>query len=102
MCLPTNLKEPKMDNSFTSISALLDHGNNGFIGFGYGQIKSSAEYFAKAHGCEWAKKYPSTQEAEILRRKIRNIVISKTPENHSNKDVVWKRFRQYALEYCGQ
>jgi hypothetical protein len=88
-----------MDKSFGSISALLDQGSNGFVGFGYGQIKSAAESFAKAYGCEWAKKYPSTQEAVILRGRIRDFVISKTPDNHSNKDVVWQRFRRYALDY---
>jgi hypothetical protein len=91
-----------MDDPFTSVSALLDHGGNRLIGFGYKQIKFSAEFAAKTYGCEWARKHPSTYEAEILRRKIRAIVISKTPSSHSNKDVVWQRFRQYALKYCGQ
>ena len=91
-----------MDNPLTSVSNLLDHGSNGFVGFGYKQIKFSAEYVAKTYGCEWAKKYPATEEAEILRKKIRAVVISKTPSTHSNKDVVWQRFRQYALKYCGQ
>jgi hypothetical protein len=91
-----------MDDPLTSVSALLDHGDNGLISFGYKQIKLSAEFAAKTYGCDWARKQPSTHEAEILKRKIRAIVISKTPSAHSNKDVVWQRFRQYALKYYGQ
>jgi len=90
-----------MDNSLDTINELLDHGNNGFVGFGYKQIKCSAEIAAQQYGCEWAKKYPSTQEAIELKENIRRIVLSQTPSTHSNKDVVWQRFRQYALKYCG-
>lgn len=91
-----------MDDPFTSVSALLEHGSNRLVGFGYKQIKLSAEFVAKTYGCDWARKYPPTHDAEILKRKIRAIVISQTPSAHSNKDVVWQRFRQYALRYCGQ
>jgi hypothetical protein len=88
-----------MDNSLDSICALLGHGSNNYIGFGHGQIKSAAELAAQRYGCEWAKKHPSNQEAIILRRRIRDTVMSHTPKNHSNRDVVWQRFRLYALDY---
>jgi hypothetical protein len=91
-----------MENSLQTINELLDHGKNGFVGFGYKQIKFSAEVAAQQYGCEWAKKYPSTQDAIELREKIRRIVLSQTPSTHSNRDVVWQRFRQYALNHCGK
>lgn len=91
-----------MDNSFSTINELLDPGKNGFVGFGYKQLKTSAELAAQEYGCEWAMKYPSTQEAIEIKEKIRRIVLSQTPSTHSNKDVVWQRFRQYALKYCGK
>ncbi len=90
-----------MENSFSTINELLDPGKNCFVGFGYKQIKLSAELAAKQYGCEWAKKYPSTPEMIELKEKIRRIVLSQTPSTHSNRDVVWQRFRQYALKYCG-
>ena len=91
-----------MDNSFSTINELLDPGKNGFLGFGYKQLKTSAELAAQEYGCEWAMKYPSTQEAIEIKEKLRRIVLSQTPSTHSNKDVVWQRFRQYALKYCGK
>jgi hypothetical protein len=91
-----------MENSLNTINELLDPGKNGFVGFGYKQIRSSAELAAQKYGCEWAKKYPPTQEMIELKEKIRRIVLSQTPRTHSNKDVVWQRFRQYALKYCGK
>ena len=91
-----------MDNSFSTINELLDPGKNGFVGFGYKQLKTSAELAAKEYGCEWAMKYPSTQEAIEIKEKLRRIVLSQTPSTHSNKDVVLQRFRQYALKYCGK
>ncbi len=91
-----------MDDASNTIRELLDSNNKGLIGFGSRQIKCSAEQAAKIYGCEWAKKFPATQEAFILKQNIRAMVMSNTPSNHSNKDVVWQRFRQYALKFCGQ
>lgn len=91
-----------MDNSFSTINGLLDPGKNGFVGFGYKQLKTAAELAAQEYGCEWAMKFPSTQEAIELKEKLRRIVFSQTPSTHSNKDVVWQRFRQYALKFCGK
>lgn len=85
-----------------TIGELLDDSNKGLIGFGYRQIKCSAEEAAKFHGCEWAKKYPATAEAIQLRQRLRDLVLSYVPKTHSNRDVVWQRYRQYALKYCGQ
>ena len=59
-----------MDNSFKTINELLDPGRNGFFGFEYKQIKSSAELAAQKYGCEWAQKYPLTQEAIELKEKL--------------------------------
>lgn len=91
-----------MDNSLSTINELLDPGKNGFLGFGYKQLKTSAELAAQEYGCEWAMKYPSTQEAIEIKEKLRRFVVSQTPSTDSNKDVVWQRFRQYALKYCGK
>lgn len=88
-----------MENSFDTINELLEPGKNGFVGFGYKQLKNSAELAAQEYGCEWAMKHPTTQESIELKEKLRRIVLSKTPSTHSNKDVVWQRFRQYALKY---
>jgi len=91
-----------MDYASNNISSLIDFNHKGLVGFGYGQIKFSAEQAALQYGCEWAKKYPRTREAFELRHQIRSIVMSHVPSDHSNKDVVWQRFRQYALKFCGQ
>lgn len=91
-----------MNDQKNAIGELLDSNNKGFIGFGDRQIKCSAEEAAKLYGCEWAKKYPATREAFELRSKIRDLVMSHVPSNHSNKDVVWQRYRQYALKFCSQ
>lgn len=91
-----------MENAFSTISDLLNPGKSGLVGFGYKQLKASAELAAQEYGCEWAMKHPITQEAIELNKKFRRIVLSQTPSTHSNKYVVWQRFRQYALKYCGK
>ena len=96
-----NLRGKIMNAPAKSIGELLDDSNKGLIGFGYRQIKSSAEEAAKLHGCEWAKKYPATAEAIQLRQRLRDLVLSYVPKTHSNRDVVWQRYRQYALKFCG-
>lgn len=71
----------------------------GFVGFAHGQLKQAAQIAAAVYGCDWAQKDPVTLESIELKRKLRNMVITSTPSGHSNKDVVWQRFRQYALKY---
>lgn len=90
-----------MNYTSDAISELLDSNNKGLIGFGYRQIKCSAEQAARQYGCEWAKRFPTTSEAAILKQQLRDLVMSHVPSNHSNKDVVWQRYRQYALKFCG-
>jgi hypothetical protein len=99
--LTTHMRYTIVENTLNAINELLDHGKNGFLGFGHGQIKSSAELAAQKYGCEWAERYPSTKEAIQLREKLRIIVISQTPSTHSNRDMVWQRFRLYALKHYG-
>ena len=89
-----------MEQSLISINNRLDPGVTGFVRFRYNQIKLSAELAAQKFGCEWAEKFPQTQEMIELKEKIRRIVLSQTPDSHSNRDVVWQRFRKYALNYC--
>lgn len=91
-----------MNPSKSEISRMLGADGKGFSGFGYRQIKSSAELAAKLFGCEWARKIPSTPEATALKQEMRDLVMSQVPQGHSNKDVVWQRYRQYALNACGQ
>ena len=91
-----------MDDLHENLDELFDPRNTGFVGFGYKEIKSSAELAAQRYGCEWAKKFPSTKEARQLKGRIRRIVYLKTPVGHSNKYVVWQRYRQYALEFSGE
>ncbi len=71
----------------------------GPVGFGHGQLKYSAEIAASLYGCEWAYKNPSSFESNKLRQRLRDLVLSNTPIGHSNKDVVWQRFRQYAIKF---
>ena len=71
----------------------------GPIGFGHGQLKYSAEIAASLYGCEWAYKNPSSLESIKLRRRLRDMVMASTPHGHSNRDVVWQRFRQYAIQF---
>lgn len=72
------------------------------IGFGHGQLKYSAEIAASLYGCEWAYKNPKSLVSIKLRRRLRDLVLSSTPAGHSNKDVVWQRFRQYAIQFCSE
>jgi len=72
------------------------------VGFGHGQLKYSAEIAASLYGCEWAYKNPKSLESNKLRRRLRDLVLSNTPAGHSNKDVVWQRFRQYAIKSCSE
>jgi len=72
----------------------------GPVGFGYGQLKYAAEIAAKLYGCEWAYKNPRSLESKKLRQRLRYLVLSNIPAGHSNKDVVWQRFRQYVIKYA--
>lgn len=74
----------------------------GPVGFGHGQLKYSAEIAASLYGCEWAYKNPRSLESIKLRRRLRDLVLSFTPAGHSNKDVVWQRFRKYAIQFCSE
>ena len=74
----------------------------GPVGFGHGQLKYSAEIAASLYGCEWAYRNPKSLESIKLRRRLRDLVFSNTPAGHSNRDVVWQRFRQYAIQYCSE
>ena len=71
----------------------------GPVGFGHGQIKYSAEIAVSLYGCEWAYKNPKSLESIKLKQYLRDLVISNIPAGHSNKDVVWQRFRQYAIQF---
>jgi hypothetical protein len=73
--------------------------NFGPVGFGHGQLKYSAEIAASLYGCEWANKNPSSLENINLKIRLRDLVLSNTPVGHSNRDVVWQRFRQYAIRF---
>ena len=74
----------------------------GHVGFGHGQLKYSAAIAASLYGCEWAYKNPKSLESTKLKRRLRDLVLSNTPAGHSNKDVVWQRFRQYAIQFCSE
>ena len=65
---------------------------------GYGGLKHAAEMATSIYGCDWAHKYPVTLEALDIKNKLRILVISNISKDHSNKDVVWQRFRKYALQ----
>jgi len=62
-------------------------------------LKYSAQIAASLYGCEWANKNPSSLESIKLRRRLRDMVMASTPTGHSNRDVVWQRFRQYAIQF---
>ncbi len=80
----------------------LDTRGVGPVGFAHGQLKYSAEIAANLYGCEWAHKHPNSLESIKLKQRLRDMVFSNTPAGHSNKDVVWQRFRQYAIQYCSK
>jgi len=74
----------------------------GPVGIAHGQLNYSAEIAASLYGCEWAYKNPKSLESIKLKLRLRDLVLSNTPAGHSNKDVVWQRFRQYAIQYCSE
>jgi len=41
-------------------------------------------------------------ESIKLRQRLRDLVMASTPATHSNRDVVWQRFRQYAIKSCAE
>jgi len=74
----------------------------GYVGFGYRQLKYAAFIAARLYGDDWAYKNPSSLESIKLRQRLRDMVMASTPATHSNRDVVWQRFRQYALKSCAE
>jgi hypothetical protein len=74
----------------------------GYIGFGYRQLKYAAFIAARLYGDDWAYKNPSSLESIKLRQRLRDLVMASTPATHSNRDVVWQRFRQYAIKSCAE
>ena len=72
----------------------------GPVGFGYGQLKYAAFIAARLYGDDWAYKSPSSLESIKLKQRLRDMVLASTPPGHSNRDVVWQRFRQYAIKSC--
>ena len=72
------------------------------VGFGHGQLKYSAEIAARLYGCEWAYKNPKSLESIKLKQRIRDLVFANIPLGHSNRDVVWQRFKQYAIKSCSE
>ena len=71
----------------------------GYVGFGYRQLKYAAFIAARLYGDDWAYKNPSSLESIKLRQRLRDMVMASTPPGHSNRDVVWQRFRQYAIQF---
>ena len=74
----------------------------GYVGFGYRQLKYAAFIAARLYGDDWAYKNPSSIESIKLRQRLRDLVMASTPATHSNRDVVWQRFRQYAIKSCSE
>jgi hypothetical protein len=74
----------------------------GYVGFGYRQLKYAAFIAARLYGDDWAYKNPSSLESIKLRQRLRDLVMASTPATHSNRDVVWQRFRQYAIKSCAE
>ena len=72
----------------------------GYVGFGYRQLKYAAFIASRLYGDDWAYKNPSSLESIKLRQRLRDMVMASTPATHSNRDVVWQRFRQYAIKSC--
>ncbi len=80
-----------------AIENALDVSQKGSMGFGYGQLKRAAIIAAQQYGTDWARKAPPSRDAFHLRQQLRQIVLTSIHETHSNKDVVWQRFCNYAL-----
>ncbi len=74
-------------------------GEQRYLGFGYRQLKDAACIAAQLYGSRWACKNPISIEDVHLSKQLRNLVMASIPNGHSNRDVVWQRFKQYALEY---
>ena len=69
-----------------------------YLGFGYRQLKDAACVAAQIYGSRWAYKYPEAIEDIYLSKQLRNLVMASIPKGHSNRDVVWQRFKQYAIK----
>lgn len=74
----------------------------GYVGFGHRQLKYAAFIAARLYGDDWAYKNPSSLESIKLRQRLRDMVMASTPPSHSNRYVVWQRFRQYAIKSCSE
>ena len=75
-------------------------GEQRYLGFGYRQIKDAACIAAQLYGSRWAYKNPRSIEDVHLSKQLRHLVMTSIPDGHSNRDVVWQRFKQYAIEYA--
>jgi len=72
---------------------------NAFDSQAYGRVKLAAQRVAEKYGCEWAKSHTHKLESIKLGRKIRASLMQRIPRRHSNKSVVWSRFKKYAVEW---
>jgi hypothetical protein len=64
---------------------------------GYGNLKVAARLAAAVYGKQWASAIDRTDPGFETARKLRSIVIGTAPVGYSNKDMIWKRFKQAAL-----
>lgn len=90
-----------MEEKFNEIQQLMAVPEQGLKAYAHGQIKHAATRAIELLGHEWTRQtriYEESNQTGQIRRKLKAIVLASAQGWHSNKDIVWSRFRGYAVE----
>ena len=82
------------------VIALFSVNPNGTQTFAHGQLKNAAIELVQTYGADWARSGGKrSPEVSKIRGKIRKILVSYGPKEHSNVSVNWRRLKDYAIAY---
>ncbi len=76
------------------IARLLASSHTGYQG--YGSLKVAAKLAVHTYGDGWIEASNGSNPAFAIAQKLRSIVIDTAPTGYSNKDMIWKRFKEAA------
>lgn len=84
------------DPSLLELKRLLTLHHQGSRGYGF--LRTAAERAIAMYGTAWLHEPTAGSRESKIRDKLQQLVFQTTPKSHSNRSVVWRRFKDYALE----
>lgn len=84
------------DPSLLELKRLLTLHHQGSRGYGF--LRKAAEHAIAMYGTAWLHEPTAGSRESKIRDKLQQLVFQTTPKSHSNRSVVWRRFKDYALE----